>query len=247
MDRDWVNTIFRFADLVEGKDYYAKYISLYEDDDGVLWCENSFTEYKESRHMCYDHTIKVVKKDDALFHYIQPWDDIDIKKGKLPKWGIKVHGPGSIEKYFDTRVRIHNPLPEVNHTYTVTTAAENRTGWILPWALIRVADDKWLVHASYDLGGKRGDKLFVKKSNGKLLVDEDCVRKQKDYEIVDTSAFIGTVYMGKRDPELARALGQRAVTENISIGKQPGKFIEAIIVKDLCKDNHDDTTIKIFR
>lgn len=101
--------MLQFKELEEGKTYYAKYISLYEDEDKVLWCEDDFTIKKQSGRMCYDHTIAVVKTNGQLFHTNIPCD-VTVTRGHPDEWGINIHGP-DMEKFMRTKIGFANPLP----------------------------------------------------------------------------------------------------------------------------------------
>ena len=102
----------RFADLEENTIYYAQYITLYEDDNGILWCSDSFSEIQENNRMCSDHTIKVIKREGRLHHF-DNFGNERVERGVFDKWAIRCYGGGMVY-FMKTKIPFANPLPQEN-------------------------------------------------------------------------------------------------------------------------------------
>jgi len=223
--------MLKFNKLLEEKTYYAKYITLYEDNNNILWCENNFKETEDPICHCLAHRIEVIKKNNKLFLIKIP-KDVLVRKGEISELGINIHGPG-IENFQKNKIRFENALPEANRTYSVLSLPNGKSGWIVSWGILRIAKNKWRAHANYDVEFNQ-NALFVKKKGNKLLVDEACVQKHMPYIIMDMeTSFVESIYIVS-DDESSDEFEDKSKKFNVDSDKP--RFVEVEIVPGLLLD-----------
>lgn len=224
-----------FSNLVEGTVYYAKYMTLFEDDEGILWAEDSFTEKKALGHYCTDHTVAVKKLAGELYIVDVP-RSVKIQRGVFDKSALESYGPGT-EKFLKTKIRFANSLPDENREYTAGTLPEGKSGWLLSWELLKMGEGNFKVRRDATLEvthyyANRG--LFVKKINGRLFVDKTTFDKEKKEYSLDSvkqdRVFVGAVSTDSSSASYILAMAQ---AHNIEVGKSCNVFLDAEIIDGL--------------
>jgi len=184
--------MLHFASLIDGKVYWVKSETLYEDSKGKLWAEDLFTETKGERHVVGDHDVAVCKRGTKL-HIVYIPEMVKVDAGEIPEWALRNHGPGGVNVYMTTKIPFADQLSNAHRTVRAKQLTEGQTGWLFTWQLLSVAQDEWRISAdaSVELEHSSNHGLLVTRDkDGSVIVDRSTFYEEKNYPKLDTTYLV---------------------------------------------------------
>lgn len=190
----------RFSSLLPEVTYYVKAGTLYEDPDGQVFCENSFTYGIQKDYKCNSHTIPVRKDEKGNLSTQCLPSSVKLQKGYIDEWYMENHGPG-VSEYMKTKIPLNLLVSNTNRIYTVLSLPEGQTGWLTSWGIQQIkGSDRYRAPWGYKVEVQRyfaNSGLFVKKQGNTLHVDRSSFEETS--KLYPQSG--DTVYQGVKESE----------------------------------------------